>query len=431
MTTLHGRAVEVRRERGEVRCCSLAAHPSRMSRGIPTVGDGPVSVRVHGERGSADERATHDRGDRSVDVERDPPSVLSTGSARGSSGGCADGSPSRARRRSAPRSRAPRWVANKTPVEVEEAIVRVRKELHRRWGGRRGGDDLAFDLRDLPGLPHEATIWRILTARGLVTADPSKAPKRARRSFTAERANDCWQLDDTGWELADGTEVKILNVLDDHSRLAVASTAMITCTGAAALAVLAAAAAMLGWPARFLSDNATVFRHTLATAEPRRSGWPPATPAPTTPRPAARSNGSTRPSNDGSPSSHRRPPSNQLQAQLDLFRLIYNHHRPQRGCRPPTPRRRMGPRPQERPRRPALSHPHQDPPQHHPQRDRLRRPRQHRRRRPPRRPTRPLQSSPAPPATSSSTDTSSATSPSTPPDDANPYTPGPDALQLP
>jgi transposase InsO family protein len=165
----------------------------------------------------------------------------------------------------APKSRAAHTVANKTPAEVEEAIVRTRKELvDAGWDA--GPATIAFHLRDLPGVPHEATIWRILKARGLVIDDPSKAPKAARRSFTAERANDCWQLDDTGWQLADGTEVEILNVLDDHSRLAVASQALPVCTGAATFAVLAAIAAVIGWPARFLSDNATPFRHVLADA---------------------------------------------------------------------------------------------------------------------------------------------------------------------
>ena len=60
--------------------------------------------------------------------------------------------------------------------------------------------------------------------------------------------------------------MKILNVIDDHSRLLVASNAMMTCTGAATLAVIAAAAAVLGWPARFLSDNARAFRSVLADA---------------------------------------------------------------------------------------------------------------------------------------------------------------------
>ena len=37
--------------------------------------------------------------------------------------------------------------------------------------------------------------------------------------------NERWQADITHWRLADGTEVEILNVIDDHSRLLVASDA--------------------------------------------------------------------------------------------------------------------------------------------------------------------------------------------------------------
>lgn len=56
----------------------------------------------------------------------------------------------------------------------------------------------------------------------------------------------------------------------------------------------------------------------------------PATPDRPTPRPAARSNAFTKPSRSGSP---KQPPTttiDDLQTQLDLFRLIYNHHRPHR-----------------------------------------------------------------------------------------------------
>jgi transposase InsO family protein len=228
-----------------------------------------------------------------------------------------------------PKSRAAHVIANKTPLQVEEAIVRKRKELIDA-GLDAGPATIAHHLADLPGLPHEATIWRILKHRGFIVADPSKAPKRAHRSFTAERANDCWQIDDTAWQLADGTDVKILNVVDDHSRLAVASTAMATCTGAGALAALAVAAAIVGWPARILSDNAKAFRDTLAAAlaaigvgaghsrpyHPQTCGkverfhqtlkrW-------LAKQPAANS-------------------LDELQAQLDVFRMIYNHHRPHRG----------------------------------------------------------------------------------------------------
>lgn len=164
-----------------------------------------------------------------------------------------------------PRSRAPKTVANKTSAEIEDLIVAKRKELVDA-GLDAGPASIAYELRDVEGLPSEATIWRRLKARGFVADEPSKAPKRATRRFNAQRANECWQLDDTAWSLGDGTEVKILNIVDDHSRLLVASKAMVSCTGANALATMAEAAAVLGWPERMLSDNAKAFRHVLASA---------------------------------------------------------------------------------------------------------------------------------------------------------------------
>jgi transposase InsO family protein len=208
-----------------------------------------------------------------------------------------------------PRSRAPKHPAGRTPVEIEEAIVRKRKELDDA-GWDCGPASIAFFLRDLPGLPHEATIWRILTARGLIVADPSKAPKHT-GSFTAERANQCWALDDWTWHLADRTAVQILDVVDDHSRYAVACTAMASCTGAASFDVIATAAKYLGWPQRFWSDNAS---HTRPSSPP--------------------SNGKV----ERSHQTVRRwltkqPPAatiTELQTQLNLFRLAYNTQRPHR-----------------------------------------------------------------------------------------------------
>ncbi|MCA1735449.1 MAG: hypothetical protein LC739_04850 [Actinobacteria bacterium] len=63
--------------------------------------------------------------------------------------------------------------------------------------------------------PSEATIWRVLSRWGFVLPAPEKAPKHAHRRFAAERANQLWQIDDTPWPLADGTEVAIINVIDD------------------------------------------------------------------------------------------------------------------------------------------------------------------------------------------------------------------------
>jgi transposase InsO family protein len=162
-----------------------------------------------------------------------------------------------------------------------------------------------------------------------IVAEPAKAPTRSRTRFVARWANECWQLDDTSWELADGHEVKILNIIDDHSRLAVASHALDTVTGAAALAVFVAAAPIVGWPARFLSDNATAFRHVLATAV-AAMGIGAGHSRPYHPQ----TNGKVERFHQTQKRWLARQPSaatlNELQEQLDLFRLVYNHHRPHR-----------------------------------------------------------------------------------------------------
>jgi transposase InsO family protein len=227
-----------------------------------------------------------------------------------------------------PKSRAPHRPAGRTPAEVEDAIVAMRKELDDA-GLDCGPATIAFHLRDLPGLPHESTIWRILTARGLVVAEPSKAPKHSGRSFTAARANECWALDDWGWPLADGTVVQILDVLDDHSRYAAACTAMATCTGAAAFEAIADAAVFLGWPERFWSDNARAFTATLAAA------LAPLGVAASHTRPySPRSNGKVERFHQTVQKwLAKQPPAAtiaELQTQLDRFRNIYNTQRPHR-----------------------------------------------------------------------------------------------------
>ena len=83
-----------------------------------------------------------------------------------------------------------------------------------------GAHTIAFHLDRRHGSsPAVSTIWRILTRRGFVTPQPQKRPKSSFIRFEAEMPNERWQAEVTHWELADGTEVEILNVIDDHSRL--------------------------------------------------------------------------------------------------------------------------------------------------------------------------------------------------------------------
>jgi len=159
------------------------------------------------------------------------------------------------------KSRAPRRPGNRTSPVVEDRIVRARKEL-----ADDGLDAGPASIKDLLGeqVPSEATIWRVLHRRGLVVPEPAKAPKWTGRRFEAERANECWQIDATHWPLADDTEVEIINVIDDRSRLCVASVAVAVCTTANSFDAITQAATRFGWPERVLSDNGSAFRGSSA-----------------------------------------------------------------------------------------------------------------------------------------------------------------------
>jgi transposase InsO family protein len=102
-------------------------------------------------------------------------------------------------------------------------------------------------------------VWRILKRNGLITPQPHKRPKSSFIRFEAKLPNETWQLDSTPWQLADDSPVEILNFIDDKSRVALASTALVTVKGADPVRILYSASNTFGLPASLLSDNAAVF----------------------------------------------------------------------------------------------------------------------------------------------------------------------------
>lgn len=160
-----------------------------------------------------------------------------------------------------PRSRAPKRVANRLSDDRRDEIVRVRKELDER-GRDCGPASIWSELRARWGseTPSESTIWRLLKERGAITAQPRKASRPVFRSFAADRANECWQIDSTHWFLADDTPIEIIDIIDDCSRLAIRSAAVTSCTTATAWDAVCAGAQRWGWPTRVLSDNGSAFR---------------------------------------------------------------------------------------------------------------------------------------------------------------------------
>jgi len=168
----------------------------------------------------------------------------------------------------APRSRRPLTNPWRTPAEVEDAIVDVRKELADA-GHDAGAETIAWHLHKRTGsAPSVATIWRILSRRGFVVPQPHKRPRSSWHRFAADLPNELWQADITHWHLADGTEVEILNILDDHSRLLVGSSARTIFKAADVVTDVQAAMSRHGRPERLLTDNGAVF-----TGAYRGHGW--------------------------------------------------------------------------------------------------------------------------------------------------------------
>lgn len=76
-----------------------------------------------------------------------------------------------------------------------------------------------------------STIHRILHQAGLIVAQPRKRPKSSYIRFASDQPNEMWQSDFMHWRPADGTDVEVLNWLDDHSRYLLAATAHQPVTG--------------------------------------------------------------------------------------------------------------------------------------------------------------------------------------------------------
>src|SRR4051794_33708234 len=130
-----------------------------------------------------------------------------------------------------PRSRRPKTTPIATPAEVRGRVLGLRAQLTAD-GLDAGPETIRWQLeREGLGAPSTSTIRRILHQAGLITAQPRKRPRSSYTRFEMEQPKEMWQSDFIHWRLADGTDVEVLNWLDDHSRYLLSCTVHEPVTG--------------------------------------------------------------------------------------------------------------------------------------------------------------------------------------------------------
>jgi transposase InsO family protein len=154
-------------------------------------------------------------------------------------------------------SHRPHFQPRQLGAEVEALICQLRG-AHPRWGPRR----LAYEsgkagVRPVPSL---STIYRVLVRHGLVPARKRKRRRQDYKRWQRDAPMQLWQLDITGSVfLTDGTELKLISGIDDHSRFCVIATVVRRATARAVCRAFIAAMRSYGIPDEVLSDNGKQF----------------------------------------------------------------------------------------------------------------------------------------------------------------------------
>jgi transposase InsO family protein len=158
-----------------------------------------------------------------------------------------------------PRSRRPRTTPIATSEDVRRRVLELRAQLTAE-GLDAGPVTIGWHLeREGHKPPAPATISRILKQAGLVTPQPRKRPRSSYTRFEMAQPNEMWQSDFIHCSLLDGTDVEVLNWLDDHSRYLLSCTAHQPVSGDDVVSVFLGVIEEYGPPASTLTDNGSVY----------------------------------------------------------------------------------------------------------------------------------------------------------------------------
>ena len=157
----------------------------------------------------------------------------------------------------ADRSHRPKGCAHQMPAAVEAQVLELRRR-NPGWGPRRLLHELTRE--GVSPLPSRSGIYRLLKRHNLI--DPNARKLRSRKFKRWERgtAMELWQMDVVGGiALADGTTLKALTGIDDHSRFIVCAGLMRRENARSVCAHFAEAMRIHGVPEEILTDNGKVF----------------------------------------------------------------------------------------------------------------------------------------------------------------------------
>ncbi len=157
----------------------------------------------------------------------------------------------------ADRSHRPLSCPHQISPQKEAWICELRRQ-HPGWGPRRIEHHLARVGADPP--PSRSSIYRCLRRHGLIELRRRRKRREEYRRWERDRPMQLWQMDVMGGVLLeDGTELKVVTGIDDHSRFCVAGGLVRRATSKAICDVLAASLHRYGIPDEILTDNGKCF----------------------------------------------------------------------------------------------------------------------------------------------------------------------------
>jgi transposase InsO family protein len=171
--------------------------------------------------------------------------------------------------------RAPRGRPNRTPAEVEQAIVELRRQRPT-WGSKKILEKLRRQNpeRDWPA---RSTLDAILSRAGLVKRRRPRrrcSPTPPSSLTEGKEPNDVWCVDYKGWfRLRNGQRCEPLTVTDQRSRYLLCCKALPGTTFEDAKKTLQETFAEYGLPAVIRSDNGTPFSSIGIAGLSRLSVW--------------------------------------------------------------------------------------------------------------------------------------------------------------